>query len=87
MTFEVLILLVLVFVLISVLPCWSYSRWWGYGPAVLIGLIFIVLLAMTLTGRIPGRQTSWSRVGQGDAANSLVKSDRSRASACVRVTV
>ncbi len=55
MTFEILVLCGAFFVLVGVLPWWSYSRWWGYGPAVLIAMTLLVLLAMTLTGRIPGR--------------------------------
>jgi hypothetical protein len=55
MTLEIPILLGLFFILFGVLPWWPYSRWWGYGPAVLIAVIFLVLLLMMLTGRIPWR--------------------------------
>ena len=55
MTFEILVLLSLFLILFGVLPWWRYSRWWGYGPSVLVALIFLVLLLMTLTGRTPGR--------------------------------
>jgi Protein of unknown function (DUF3309) len=36
------------------LPVWRFSRAWGYGPAVVIGIVIIILLGMTYTGRIPG---------------------------------
>jgi hypothetical protein len=36
------------------LPLWSHNRGWGYGPAVVIGIVIIILLGMTFTGRIPG---------------------------------
>jgi Protein of unknown function (DUF3309) len=55
MTFEILVLLSLFLILLGVLPWWRHSRWWGYGPSVLLALIFVVLLLMTLTGRTPGR--------------------------------
>jgi hypothetical protein len=54
MTFEILVLLSLLLVTMGVLPLWPYSRTWGYGPSVLVALIFVVLLVMTLTGRTPG---------------------------------
>jgi hypothetical protein len=52
MTFEFLVLIALFLILIGVLPWWPYSRWWGYGPAVVVAIIFLVLAAM---GRIPSR--------------------------------
>jgi Protein of unknown function (DUF3309) len=54
MTFENLVLLSLFLVLLGVLPWWSYSKWWGYGPPLLVGIILLVLLLMTVMGRIPG---------------------------------
>ncbi len=36
------------------LPVWPFNRAWGYGPAVVIAIVFIILLSMTYAGRIPG---------------------------------
>jgi len=30
------------------LPVWPFSRAWGYGPAVVIGIVIIILVGMTL---------------------------------------
>ena len=54
MTVATVILTVLVLAMILVLPIWPFSRSWGYGPAVLVGLVLLVLLAMAATGRVPG---------------------------------
>jgi hypothetical protein len=55
MILEILVLVALFGVLIGVLPWWWYSRWWGYGPSALIGVILLTLLTMTLLGGIPGQ--------------------------------
>ena len=54
MIFAFTVLALIGLILIIVLPIWPFSRGWGYGPAVVIGIVFLMLLAMTLTGRIPG---------------------------------
>ena len=54
MTVATVILTVLVLAMILVLPIWPFSRSWGYGPAVFVGIILSVLLAMAATGRVPG---------------------------------
>jgi hypothetical protein len=52
--FALVVLAVIGLILIGVLPIWPFSRGWGYGPAVIIGLVLFILLVMTLTGRVPG---------------------------------
>jgi hypothetical protein len=54
MVFAFTVLALIGLILIGVLPVWPFSRGWGYGPAVVIGIVFLMLLVMTLTGRVPG---------------------------------
>jgi Protein of unknown function (DUF3309) len=54
MTFAFTVLVVIGLILIGVLPIWPFSRGWGYGPALIIGIVFLMLLVMTLTGHVPG---------------------------------
>jgi hypothetical protein len=49
----VMILLILAaLVLLGVLPTWSHSRNWGYGPSGGVGLVLVVLLVLFMTGRL-----------------------------------
>jgi hypothetical protein len=43
---------VLIIALIGSIPKWPHSKGWGYYPAVGVGLILLVLLALFLMGRI-----------------------------------
>lgn len=52
MTLGTILLIVLVLLLVGAIPTWPYSRGWGYGPSGIVGLLFVVLLIMLLTGRI-----------------------------------
>jgi hypothetical protein len=47
-----ILLIVLILMLVGVIPTWSHSRSWGYGPSGVLGLIVIILLVMVLTGRM-----------------------------------
>ena len=47
MIFAFTVLTLIGFILIGVLPVWPFSRGWGYGPAVVIGIVFLMLLVMT----------------------------------------
>jgi hypothetical protein len=42
----------LVLLLIGALPAWPYSRGWGYYPSGGLGLVFVVLLVLLLSGRL-----------------------------------
>jgi Protein of unknown function (DUF3309) len=53
MALETTILIGLVIVLVGAVPSWPYSRGWGYGPSGLIGVVFVILLVMALTGHVP----------------------------------
>jgi hypothetical protein len=52
MSIATILLIILVLVVIGVLPSWSHSRSWGYGPSGIIGLIVVVLVILLLMGRI-----------------------------------
>ena len=52
MTLGTILLIVLVLLLVGAIPAWPHSRGWGYGPSGIVGLLFVVLLIMLLTGRI-----------------------------------
>lgn len=47
-----LLLVIVILLLVGALPLWPYSRGWGYWPGSLIGLILIILLILTLLGRV-----------------------------------
>jgi hypothetical protein len=47
-----ILLIILVLALIGVLPTWSHSRSWGYGPTGITGLLVVVLVVLLLTGRL-----------------------------------
>ena len=51
MTLGTVLLIVLVLMLIGTVPAWPHSRGWGYGPSGGLGLVFIILLVLVLTGR------------------------------------
>ena len=52
MSLGTILLIVLVLMLIGVIPTWSHSKSWGYGPSGLLGVVLIILLVMLLTGRM-----------------------------------
>jgi Protein of unknown function (DUF3309) len=47
-----ILLVILILALIGVLPTWSHSRDWGYGPTGVTGLLVVVLVVLLLTGRL-----------------------------------
>jgi hypothetical protein len=47
-----IIIVILVLALLGVIPTWSHSRSWGYGPSGILGLVLVVLLVLFLTGRL-----------------------------------
>ncbi|HEY9024269.1 MAG TPA: DUF3309 family protein [Burkholderiaceae bacterium] len=52
MTLGTILLIVLVLLLVGAIPAWPYSRGWGYGPSGIVGLLFVILLILLLTGTI-----------------------------------
>ena len=47
-----ILIIVVVLMLVGTLPTWPHSRQWGYFPSGAIGLIFLILLILLLTGRL-----------------------------------
>jgi hypothetical protein len=47
-----ILLVILILALLGVLPAWSHSRGWGYGPAGVTGLLVVILLVLLLSGRL-----------------------------------
>ena len=36
----------------GVIPTWSHSRSWGYGPSGLVSIVLVLLVILLLTGRL-----------------------------------
>jgi hypothetical protein len=47
-----ILLVIVVLMLLGVLPRWSHSRNWGYGPSGGLGLLALILVVLLLAGRI-----------------------------------
>jgi uncharacterized protein DUF3309 len=54
MIFAAIVLTAVFGVLVAFLPVWRFSRGWGYAPAIIVGMVFLTLLAMTFAGLVPG---------------------------------
>ena len=52
MSLGTILLIILVLVLLGIIPTWSHSRSWGYGPSGVVGLIVVVLVILLLMGKI-----------------------------------
>ena len=52
MSLGTLLLIVLILMLIGVIPSWSHSRSWGYGPSGLLSVVVVVVLILLFTGRL-----------------------------------
>jgi hypothetical protein len=52
MSIGTILLIVLVLALLGVIPTWSHSRSWGYGPSGAVGLLVVILVVMLVMGRI-----------------------------------
>jgi hypothetical protein len=51
MAISTILLILLILLVIGAVPSWPYSSGWGYYPSGILGLIFLVVLIMVLTGR------------------------------------
>lgn len=47
-----ILIIVVIFMLVGTLPTWPHSRQWGYYPSSGLGLIFLILIILLLTGRL-----------------------------------
>jgi hypothetical protein len=52
MELTTVILLILLFAALGAIPTWPHSRDWGYYPSGGLGVIFLILLVLVLTGRL-----------------------------------
>ncbi len=52
MTLGTLLLVVLVLAVLGVIPAWSHSRSWGYGPSGGIGVLLVVVILLLVMGKI-----------------------------------
>jgi hypothetical protein len=46
------LIVVVILMLVGTLPTWPHSRQWGYFPSGGLGLIFLILIILLLTGRL-----------------------------------
>jgi hypothetical protein len=51
MAVSTLILILLILLVLGAVPAWPYSSGWGYYPSGTLGLIFLIILILVLTGR------------------------------------
>ena len=47
-----ILVVVVILMLVGTLPTWPHSRQWGYFPSGGLGLIFLILIILLLTGRL-----------------------------------
>ncbi|MDA8431135.1 MAG: DUF3309 domain-containing protein [Geobacteraceae bacterium] len=47
-----ILIVVVILMLVGALPTWPHSRQWGYYPSGGLGLIFLILIILLLTGRL-----------------------------------
>jgi hypothetical protein len=47
-----ILIVVVILMLLGALPTWPHSRQWGYFPSGGLGLVFLVLIILLLTGRL-----------------------------------
>jgi hypothetical protein len=52
MSIGTILLVVLILLLIGVIPGWSHSKNWGYGPSGGLGLVVVVIIVLLLMGRL-----------------------------------
>jgi hypothetical protein len=51
MSLGTIILILLVLMLVGVIPTWSHSRSWGYGPSGVLGTILVIVVILLLLGK------------------------------------
>jgi hypothetical protein len=47
-----ILIVVVILMLLGALPTWPHSRQWGYYPSGGLGLVFLILIVLLLTGRL-----------------------------------
>jgi Protein of unknown function (DUF3309) len=51
MAASTILLIFLILLIVGAVPAWPYNTGWGYYPSGVLGLLFIVILILVLTGR------------------------------------
>jgi hypothetical protein len=49
MSLSTIVIIILILLLIGVIPSWSHSRSWGYGPSGVLGVILVIVIIVLLT--------------------------------------
>ena len=52
MSLGLILLIVVILALVGVIPTWSHSRNWGYGPSGGVGLVVLVVVVLLVMGKI-----------------------------------
>lgn len=52
MSIGTILVILLLLALIGVFPSWPHSSSWGYGPSGLLGVVFVIVVVLLLTGRL-----------------------------------
>ncbi len=52
MTLGTLLLIVLILLLIGAIPSWPHSKSWGYGPSGGLGFLLIMVIVLSVMGRL-----------------------------------
>lgn len=47
-----ILIVVVILMLVGAMPTWPHSRQWGYYPSGGLGLVFLILIILLLTGRL-----------------------------------
>jgi uncharacterized protein DUF3309 len=47
-----ILIVILVMALLGVLPRWSHSKNWGYGPTGGVGVLLLIVIVLLLIGRL-----------------------------------
>jgi len=47
-----ILIVLVILMLVGTLPTWPHSRQWGYFPSGGLGLLFLILIILLLTGRL-----------------------------------
>jgi len=47
-----ILIVVVILMILGTLPTWPHSRQWGYFPSGGLGLVFLILIILLLTGRL-----------------------------------
>ena len=52
MSLVTILVVILILTGLVILPVWPYSRFWGFAPSNVVGLVVVILVSLVLMGRI-----------------------------------